>query len=168
MNQRGTFFPIRIGIGAVVVGLCCGCGAWCWCWRCAGVPDRYPLGSVNRAHYETMQTNAQAADFILYRNEFVGNTTELTPYGKDHVLEIAARAANAPFPILVERSEHNSDPPLDERRRSAIVEVLSKCGVADGNQRTIVAPAYGKGLSAQEAEADYNRFINSRATGAAP
>jgi hypothetical protein len=57
----------------------CGCSAD----NCgpSPVPDRYPLGSVNQAHYQTMESNAEAADFILHRNEFVGNTSQLTPYG---------------------------------------------------------------------------------------
>jgi hypothetical protein len=111
-----------------------------------------------------METNAEAADFILHRHEFVGESTELTPYGKDHFLEIAARARSAPFPILVERSENNSNPALDGRRRTIIAQMLLDDGVGDAQDRTIVAPAYGKGLTAQEAEADYSQFLNSRRT----
>jgi hypothetical protein len=136
--------------------LCCGCDS-CWPSRC-GVPDRYPLGSVNRAHYQTMEANAEAADFILHRNEFVGETTELTPYGKDHILEIAARARCAPFPILVERSENNSNPTLDDRRRSTLAQALVGKGVTDAQERTIIAPAYGKGFTGAEAEANYSRW----------
>ncbi len=94
MNLRANQLLRQTGLISVMAGLCCGCG-WCWPSRC-GVPDRYPLGSVNRAHYQTMEANAEAADFILHRNEFVGDTAELTPYGKDHLLEIAARATARP------------------------------------------------------------------------
>jgi hypothetical protein len=161
MNQRGDEFLSRACLLAAMAGLCCGCG-WCWPSRC-GVPDRYPLGSVNRAHYQTMEANAEAADFILHRHEFVGETAELTPYGKDHLLEIAARARSAPFPILVERSENNSNPALDNHRRTIIAQALVDDGVGDALERTIVAPAYGKGLTAPEAQADYSQFVNSRA-----
>lgn len=160
MNQRGGSFSGRACLLSAMAGLCCGCGS-CWPSR-EGVPDRYPLGSVNRAHYHTMETNAEAADFILHRNEFVGDTAELTPYGKDHILEIAARARCAPFPILVERSENNSSPAVDDHRRTIIAQVLLDHGVADAQQRTIISPAYGKGLTAQEAESDYNQYVNSR------
>jgi len=110
-----------------------------------------------------MEANAEAADFILHRHEFVGETAELTPYGKDHLLEIAARARSAPFPILVERSENNSNPALDNHRRTIIAQALVDDGVGDALERTIVAPAYGKGLTAPEAQADYSQFLNSRA-----
>ena len=91
MMQPGDKAAARAGLLLSLVGLACGCES-CTPSRC-GVPDRYPLGSVNRAHYQTMEANAEAADFILHRNEFVGETADLTPYGKDHILEIAARAA---------------------------------------------------------------------------
>jgi hypothetical protein len=120
------------------------------------VPDRYPLGAVNRAHYHAMEANGEAADFILYRNEFVGNTSELSPYGKDHVLGIAARARTTPFPVLVERTENNSDPAVDERRRALVAQVLTDCGIADAHQRTIIAPAYGPGLRPGDIDAQTN------------
>src|ERR1700684_3802885 len=149
MNQPGDKAAARAGLLLSLVGLACGCES-CTPSRC-GVPDRYPLGSVNRAHYQTMEANAEAADFILHRNEFVGETTELTPYGKDHILEIAARARCAPFPILVERSENNSNPTLDDRRRSTLAQALVGKGVTDAQERTIIAPAYGKGFTGAEA-----------------
>jgi hypothetical protein len=154
MNQRVGRLRARACLLSAMAGLCCGCG---WPSRC-GVPDRYPLGSVNRAHYQTMEANAEAADFILHRHEFVGDTSDLTPDGKDHLLEIAARARNAPFPILVERSENNSTPAIDELRRAAIAQALLDHGVSDAQDRTIIAPAYGKGLTAQEAEANDSKW----------
>jgi hypothetical protein len=162
MIHRAQSSKSRACLLLATAGLCCGCG-WGGPCRC-GVPDRYPLGSVNRAHYQTMEANGEAADFILHRHEFVAETTELTPDGKDHILEIAARARSAPFPVLVERSENNAKPALDEQRRAIIAQTLVEHGVADAPERTIVAPAYGKGLTAQEAEADHNQFLNSRTT----
>lgn len=76
-------------------------------WRSNAIPDRYPLGSVMREPFHAMQTNAEAADFILHRNDFLGETAELSPSGRDRVLEIAARMRSAPFPVLVEPSQHN-------------------------------------------------------------
>jgi hypothetical protein len=136
---------------SALIGLCCGC-AWNAACRTPSVPDVYPLGAINRAHYETMQANGQAGDFIMHQCDFVGSTSELSPAGKDHVLEIAARARSVPFPILVERSENNSNPGLDEKRRASIAQVLVDLGIGDATQRTVVAPAYGRGLSGREAE----------------
>ena len=102
---RSTFHS---GFCVVLLSLCGGCGWYAACQT--PMPDVYPLGAVNRAHYETMQANGQAAEFILHQNDFVGSTSELSPAGKDHVLEIAARARTMPFPVLIERSENNTSP----------------------------------------------------------
>lgn len=139
MKQPGDKAAARAGLLLSLVGLAYGCES---CPSRCGVPDRFPLGSVNRAHYQTMEANAEAADFILHRNEFVGDSAELTPYGKDHILEIAARARSAPFPIIVERSENNAMPTIDDQRRAAISQFLVARGVNDALDRTIIAPAY--------------------------
>ena len=143
--------------------------AWTPSWlasrRSLAIPEQYPLGSVNRAHYHTMQTNGEATDFIIHRNEFVGSSAELTFDGKDHIVEIAARMRSAPFPVLVERSENNSDPELDQKRRNLIAKILIDFGNPDANQRTVVSPAYGKGINSREAEIEYYRFISTRGRG---
>lgn len=131
-------------------------------WRSYAIPDRYPLGSVVRAHYQAMQTNGEAADFIMHRCDFVGETAELTPQGRDHILEIGARMRSAPFPVLVERSDNNSNPQLDAERRTMTALVLNDLGNPDADQRTFVSPAYGRGETSYEGEIDYYRFIYSR------
>jgi hypothetical protein len=76
-------------------------------WHSNAIPDRYPLGSVAREPFHAMQTNAEAADFILHRCDFIGETAELSPSGRGRVLEIGARMRSAPFPVLVEPSQLN-------------------------------------------------------------
>ena len=151
MTRPATRTLVRTSATVALIGLCGGCGWYAAC-REPSVPDVYPLGAVNRAHYDAMQANGEAADFILHLNDFAGSTSELSPGGKDHVLEIAARARSVPFPIVIERSEYNSSPTLDENRRASIAQVLVDLGIADAPQRTVVAPAYGKGLSGREVE----------------
>ena len=131
-------------------------------WRPLGIPDRFPLGAVERAHFHTMQTNGEAGDFILYRHDFVGETAELNVDGRDHVNEIAARLQSTPFPVVVERSENNANPQLDGERRQMVALVLHDLGNLDADQRTFVGPAYGRGQSSIESQVDYMRFIYSR------
>lgn len=130
--------------------------------RSAAIPDRYPLGSIVREPFHVMQTNAEATDFVLYRHNFIGETVELTPDGKDHVMEIAARMRSAPFPVIVERSENNSNPQLDAERRLAVAQVLYDHGNSDADQRTFVSPAYARGLIDFEPRADYFRHQSGR------
>ena len=128
------------------------------------IPERYPLGSVNRAHYHTMQANSEATDFIFNLNEFVGETAELSPDAKDHILEVGARMRSAPFPVIVERSWNNANPELDAERRNVIARTLADLGNGDADQRTFVATPYDRGLNSFEGEIDYYRNFGMRGT----
>ncbi len=146
-----------------------GCSWWNRCGFCGGnpsgrnqIPDVLPLGSVIRAHFNTMQINGEAADFVMYRNEFVDNSSELSPCGRDHIAEIAARMPSTPFPIIVQRSINNADPELDQIRRDIVVRVLTDLGNQDANQRVVVSQPYSNGLNSMEGEQDYGRFRGIR------
>lgn len=129
--------------------------------RSLAIPDKYPLGSVVRTHYHQMETNGEAFDFIIHRNEFVDFTGELNAFGMDHLLEIAARAPSAPFPILIERSENNSDPELDQHRRQMVALILTRMGVTNAQTRVVVSQSYAPGLNGDEAQDTYFRFLNN-------
>lgn len=130
--------------------------------RTMAVPEVMPLGAVTRAHWHMQETNGEAADFILHRNEFVDNSSELSPYGRDHIAEIAARMPSAPFPVIVQRSQNNSDPELDQIRRELVVRVLTDMGNVDADQRVVVSQPYSNGINSMEGEFDYGRFRGSR------
>ncbi|MFV0443551.1 MAG: hypothetical protein ACK5Q5_08270 [Planctomycetaceae bacterium] len=127
--------------------------------RSNAIPDTLPLGTTNRAWYQVMETNAEAVDFIIYSHDFVGDTARLTPDGRDHLWEIAARMRSTPFPVVVERSENNSNPELDAHRRQLVVAVLSNFGNADAEQRTVVSTPYGPGYNGFQAESMYYRHV---------
>lgn len=132
--------------------------------RSLAVPDTVPLGSISRAHWHTQETNGEANDFVIYRNEFVDNTSALSTYGRDHIAEIAARMSYSPFPVLVQRSWNNADPELDAIRRQLVVRVLTDLGNTDADQRTVVSQPYTNGISSTQGEADYGRFRGSRSS----
>src|SRR5687767_9698199 len=77
-------------------------------YRGPGADRPFPLGQVTDAHWETQQTNAEAADFIFYDHEFRmdtrtrTDTAELTPGGKKHLQQIALRLEHTPFPVVIE------------------------------------------------------------------
>jgi uncharacterized membrane protein YgcG len=136
-------------------GSCCGgiCGA---CMnRSLAIQEQYPVGAVYRASFHQMQTNGEAADFILHQKDFVLDSAELTPDGKDKILEIAARMRSAPFPVVVERSYNNSDPELDAHRRAIVAQILTDFGNPDANNRTFVTTSYGPGKQSLEAAPEY-------------
>jgi len=133
----------------------------CWNRRSNAIPDTLPLGSTVQSHYQVMETNGEAMDFVVHQNEFMGETAQLTPDGKDHILEIAARMRSAPFPVVIERTWNNADPELDGHRRSLIAQILTDLGNPDAQQRTVVATAYGPGYNSIQAEPMYYRHTMS-------
>ncbi len=126
------------------------------------IPQVYPLGSVLRAHLHTEQTNAEATDFVFNLVHFHGETAHLTPDGKDHLMEVAARMRSAPFPVLIERTPNNANPTLDAERRVVVARSLADLGNPDSDQRTIVAVPYDRGFNSFEGEADYYTNFNFR------
>ncbi len=150
---------------AALAGTCAGCCVpmpLATSHHSMAVPDVMPLGAISRAHWHMMETNGEASDFVIHRSEFVDNSSELSPYGRDHIQEIAARMSSAPFPVLVERSMNNSDPELDAIRRNLVARVLTDLGNPDADQRTIVSQPYSNGINSIEGEQDLMRFRLSR------
>lgn len=146
---------------------CCGACLDNWFLHCFGklhrrsgaIPDTLPLGSTVRSHYQVMQTNAEATDFIFHQHDFVGETAELTSDGKDKLMEIHARMNAQPFPVLVERTTNNADPELDALRRNLIAQILTDFGHFDAQQRTVVSTPYGPGYNSNQAEQTYARHV---------
>ena len=165
MRQSAIYKPIIMGLLAVstlLPGCCVPRLIWepvAWRKRTLAIPDTFPLGSINRAHYHTMQTNGEAGDFVIHRNDFEGFTAVLNSAGRDHIMEIAARMQQVPFPVVVERSENNSDPELDNHRLQIVARILADAGNADAEQRTVVSQSYSKALNAREAERQYFRYL---------
>lgn len=115
----------------------------------------FPLGQVSDSHWETQQTNAEAADFVFYDHDFERDTANLSPGAKDKLMQVALRIEHVPFPIVIERSEHNGAPARDQQRRHVIVEQLNRLGVENADARVVVASAFSEGYTAQEGERAY-------------
>ena len=133
----------------------------------------FPLGQVTDSHWETQQTNAEAADFIFYDHEFRYDTknridtADLTPGAKKHLMQIALRAEHVPFPIVIEESPNNARPELDQARRRTIVEQLGRLGVVNVEERVVIANAFPEGYTGVESEASYYNVIGNTFGGGA-
>ena len=68
--------------------------------------------------------------------------------GRDHILEIAARMPETPFPVIVEPGQ--GGPELDASRREQVVRVLTSLGNQDAEQRTMVSRPYSDGRPATD------------------
>lgn len=158
-----------VAASAVLGGLTAGCSQFRQNY-CAQLGDYSPkpLGTISDPIWQTHETNAEASDFVVHEHEFIGNSAKLNKSGEEHVKQIAARAAEVPFPILVEPSSmsvqegskyrfpiHN-DPELDLQRRGLIVQALVTLGVQDAENRVLVSPALTPGFEEFEGERAYN------------
>lgn len=167
MQERENMFGFNTKRLALLMGMVSACQLTGCYWptgifstrRSLAIPETYPLGSNVRSHYHQMETNGEAEDFVIHRHEFIGASAELNSFGLDHLLEIAARMRTAPFPILIERSENNSDPELDQFRRRQVAEILTALGNPAANARTIVSQDYDPGIAGPTAASNYKRFI---------
>lgn len=125
----------------------------------------FPLGAVSDAHWETQQTNAEAAKFIFHDHEFVGETAELGPSAKKHLMSVALRIEHVPFPIVIEETQYNRNPELDQKRRKMVVEQLGRLGVENAEERVVVSPTFAEGFSGTEGEGAYYSTLNDRSEG---
>jgi len=123
-----------------------------------GAPhDRpFPLGAVTDAHWETQQSNAEAADFIFYDHEFAGETARLAPGAVRHLEEVALRLEHVPYPVVIERSPHDARRQLDRERRRTIVEALARMGLPNVEHRVVIAAPFAEGFTGIEGERAYS------------
>ena len=137
-----------------------------------------PQGTISDPVWQQQEANAEASDFVIHEHEWTDEGVVLNRAGMDHLKKIAARSAETPFSILVERSTMGVDPNsqygypvnsnhgLDMARRAAIVEALASMGVADAEARVYVSPALTPGFEGNEAESAYRRgFSNAGGNG---
>ena len=145
------------------------------------------LGAAVDELNHAQEENAEPAKFIIYQHEFQMNEVvdgrnvggvRLNEYGEDHVKRIAdALKQGAPWPVIVERSQTSArpdtefqypvhfNPELDLKRREGVVRALVRMGIADAEERVVVAPSFAQPITAEEAERAYYRGTSGR-TGA--
>ena len=111
-----------------------------------------PLGSISDPIWQAQEEHAEASDFVVYEHEWVGNSSRLNSAGKEHVKQIAFRAAATPFPIIVERSSMSVDP---ESQHGFPVNGHEALDLERRN--LLVAPALTPGFQEFEGEAAYTR-----------
>jgi hypothetical protein len=121
------------------------------------VPPIPPLGTQIDAIWQTQETNAEAADFIMWQHEFESEGARLNKGGEDHLKMIAYRINQLredEFFVIVEESMNSPkegtvyaypihpNPELDLKRREVVVRLLTELGVKDAEERVIIAPSW--------------------------
>lgn len=133
-----------------------------------------PLGSLVEPSFALQELHGEASDFVIYEHEFAGHTPRLTPAGEAHLRQIAVRAPQVPFPIVVESALPDISPldpayvtcsDLDAQRRTAIATALTMMGVPGASQRVVVGTPLAAGLTAGEADRSYQQAISGGSNG---
>lgn len=106
---------------------------------CADRPE--PVGQNSATFWRTEQI--EAMDFVFWDHEFAGETNDLVPGAKRHLEEVALRLPHVQFPVVIEQSMLNAKPDLDRARRRTIVTLLTRIGVADAEDRVVIANPFG-------------------------
>lgn len=145
---------------------------------CRSVEDReghahecqdIPNGAVPRragAHacewLTAQERRAEQDKYVIYENEWRGNSTDLGPYGERHVTKIAKNISETPYPVLIQPS---SAPSVDEKRREKIVNELLEAGFAEADTRVVIARPEAEGLYSIEAPGIARRYSSAGAAG---
>jgi predicted dehydrogenase len=90
------------------------------------------------------QIEAQRADAIIRATDFAPGTATVSSKGTEHLRKVAGRMEEGRFPVLIAESKGPAGQRLSERRRDAVVAVLTKEGVKGAAERTQIGPVVGE------------------------
>lgn len=136
----------------------------CHAGDCRDIPKgaiAQPCGTYTCQWNDAETTRAAADKFVVYQYEWIND--KLSPFGERHMPEIAHQLPLVPCPVVIEPS---GDAKLDQRRRQAVFEALSKCGdisedrIVFGHSEALPLPGY-------EALRDGVQLISGRETNGA-
>jgi hypothetical protein len=117
-----------------------------------------PLGASVASIHAVNIAKADPHRVMVYRSDFVGDSTDLSPSGAQRLSLLAARLNVWPGPILVEWSPDKRD--LAELRRATVESLLRRAGIPLAANRVVLSPApYPGGLGAESIN-NYDTLID--------
>lgn len=131
-------------------GCCPHCGRL-FCDSCADITPGAippPPGSHTCAWQTTQAAMAERDDFVIYQYEWVGETTEPSPFGLRHLAGLVPRLQTQPCQVVIQPSENQV---LDADRRIALVGLLAAQGLPDADAQVVIGYPMAEGLNGQEA-----------------
>ncbi len=133
-----------------------------------GFPEEFeapPLGASVYAFGRAQVANAEAAQMVLYRADFIEGSGALNPRGREHLARIAVLLPRNFCPVIIEPTL--CAPELNQVRHLEVVNELGRCGFAVPPQRVVIGPPPAVGLSGVEAGMIYNNLLNQTLSGGA-
>ncbi len=119
-----------------------------------------PNGAATLEILHGQAQKAEASDFVVTLDEWTMDGIELGPHGQRHLAAIARRLTTGPangagpvnYPVVL---EPGFDANVNETRRQVLVRLLLANGVADANDRVIIAYPQAEYLFGDQAEYTY-------------
>lgn len=90
------------------------------------------------------QIEAERADAIIRGTDFAPETATINAAGTAHLRKVAARMEEGRFPVLIAEIKGANGRRLSQRRRDAVVALLTKEGVKGAVERTQIGPVSGE------------------------
>lgn len=154
------------GLVCVIAGCCANCGT-VLCDGCADIsPGSVPpqVGTHVYQWQSAHESLAEADDFVIYQNEWRGESTDLGPFGQRHVSALIPRmtTTSESRPINIEPSGNSE---LDSDRRSELINMLTGAGVGDAQLWVTVGNGVAEGLYGPEAERLQQSYLGGRSRG---
>lgn len=149
---------LALGLLVPLAG-CANPGEPCAFDKCPNLPPGampQASGSYLRRIQDVQSTKAEADDFVVYKHEWYLGGTQLGPYGRYHLQQVAQRLPNVPFHVTVQGTP---DGKLNEQRRQEIVKSLLAAGVNDAEQRVVVGYPEAEGLYGDEAALAFTQMM---------
>lgn len=122
-----------------------------------------PAGLAVNDYRDRLRASGRDARMVLYRQDFVEGTDELTPKGLERLAELAVLLPSTFAPLIIEHTP--DDPQLAQRRRQAVFEGLRRVSIPVPQERIVVGTNRFPELRGVEAEVISRRLMKQTANG---
>ena len=138
--SKSNFATFGIFLIVFVVTAICGCHT-CNDIVPGAIPQPNGTYACQWAHAE--KARADQDKFVIYQYEWSTDATQLTPYGQQHLAQIAQGLPQVPFPVVIEPSSDNR---INELRRVTVFNALASNGTQVTPDRVIFGRTEAEGL----------------------
>jgi hypothetical protein len=142
--RLSTVWPMLL-TAAIITG-CCSPHKSCNDIVPGAIPQPNGTYACQWAHAETAR--ADQDKFVIYQYEWAADATQLTPYGQQHLAQIAQTLPQVSFPVVIEPSADNR---INETRRATILNALASNGSQVIPDRVVFGRSEAEGLYGGEA-----------------
>lgn len=166
--SRPSQLLIGILFTLAVIQFCSGCsGTWKFfdVDRCAKIPSGAipaPVGTHVNAWQDAQIASAARDRGVFYQNEFMPKSPELSPSGRQHLMEAVQQSLYGSMPIIIEQS---TDPALDAARLQALHTTFASAGVVLSPEQIFVAKPTSRGLDGFRAQQAVRSSMNNGGAG---